>query len=378
MSLEREPHVLAQAVRNEVEVARAGSDTLRLRPLDVVLEPVEASLDPACAGEPEQVLGRLDEDGHLVAVVLAAMMEAVHGRSDRRPENRASLDQLCGIHLAPLEVHQGLWRTAWTTSAVRLRARREDATGRCGWRESNPHGRGPPVSETGASARFRHIRMRLGAGTPRARAERATSRRRESGVRLVGLTRHPAGAAARVVPTRGAPCGARPGRSPWPAARRARGAGATSRTMCRCRCISLSSLSSKGARGALRRSEGAAGEVRDQLRRRGVEAHDVEHSRIGRVCDREAVRDHADHDQPCVDARRPAVVAERLRGMNATRPGLASRCRSRTCRPSAPSPARTASAAHSRYRRTAGGTPSRTASSSRCRGVIGSGVRPSV
>ena len=43
MSLEREPHVLAQAVRDEVEVARAGSDTLRLRPLDVVLEPVEAS-----------------------------------------------------------------------------------------------------------------------------------------------------------------------------------------------------------------------------------------------------------------------------------------------------------------------------------------------
>jgi hypothetical protein len=95
MPLEGEPHVLAQAVRDEVEVAGPGSDTLRLRPLDVVLEAVEASLDPPRAGEPEQVLGRLDEDGHLVAVVLAAVMEAMHGRSDRRPEDRASLDQLC-------------------------------------------------------------------------------------------------------------------------------------------------------------------------------------------------------------------------------------------------------------------------------------------
>ena len=96
---------------------------------------------------------------------------------------------------------------------------------KCGWRDSNPHGPRPPVSETGASARFRHIRMRLGAGTPRARAERVTGRKRESRRRLVGLTRHPAGAAARVVPPRGAPCGALPGRSPWPDAQHARGAG---------------------------------------------------------------------------------------------------------------------------------------------------------
>ena len=66
--------------------------------------------------------------------------------------------------------------------------------------------------------------------------------------------------------------------------------------------------------GAARRprSEGAAGEVGDQLRRRRAEADDVEHPRVGRVGDREAVRDHADHDQPRVDARRRAVVAKSL------------------------------------------------------------------
>ena len=39
-------------------------------------------------------------------------------------------------------------------------------------------------------------------------------------------------------------------------------------------------------------SESAASEVGDELRRRGVEANDVEHPRVGRVGDREAVRDH--------------------------------------------------------------------------------------
>ena len=36
------------------------------------------------------------------------------------------------IHLAPLDVHQGLWRTAWTTSAVRLRTRGRDGARREG------------------------------------------------------------------------------------------------------------------------------------------------------------------------------------------------------------------------------------------------------
>ena len=110
---------------------------------------------------------------------------------------------------------------------------------------------------------------------------------------------------------------------------------------------------SMGARGALP-SERAAGEVGDQLRRRGVEADDVEHARVVRVGDREAVRDHADHDQPRVDARRAAVVA-RAPGPGGCRPPRSpSRCRSRTCRSPARAPARTASAARSRCRRTAG------------------------
>lgn len=61
------------------------------------------------------------------------------------------------------------------------------------------------------------------------------------------------------------------------------------------------------------------GEVGDQLRRRGVEAQDVEHPAICRVGDREAVHDHADHHQPCVDVRRPAVVTQSLDGVDGAR-----------------------------------------------------------
>ncbi len=185
----------------------------------------------------------------------------------------------------------------------------------------------------------------------------STSRRHGSGVRLVGLTRHPAGAAARVVPPRGEPCGARRGRSPSPAgprapgaaARAGRGAGAdacASRSpfVCDAEAVAAPKATPSGicrAAGAdpsrgnplggfplANSSEGAAGEVRDQLRRRGVEAHDVEHSRIGRVCDREVVRDHADHDRPGVDARRAAATErERAPGVTRTRrpPGSAGR-----------------------------------------------------
>src|SRR5262245_60608120 len=86
--------------------------------------------------------------------------------------------------------------------------------------------------------------------------------------------------------------------------------GAGRRTTYRCRCISLP-LDGWAPRGALL-SEGAAGEVRDELRRRRVEADDVEHLRIVRVGDREAVRDHAHDHQACVDTRRLAVLPERL------------------------------------------------------------------
>jgi len=63
------------------------------------------------------------------------------------------------------------------------------------------------------------------------------------------------------------------------------------------------------ARRAAPGSECDAGEVGDQLRRRGVEPDDVEHPRVGRVGDREPVRDHPDDHQPRVDTRRHAVVA---------------------------------------------------------------------
>jgi hypothetical protein len=52
--------------------------------LDVVLDR---------AREPEQALGRLEEDRHLVAVVLIGLVQAMDGRSHRGAE-RAPLDEL--------------------------------------------------------------------------------------------------------------------------------------------------------------------------------------------------------------------------------------------------------------------------------------------
>src|SRR5262249_30233063 len=51
-------------------------------------------LTPLCSDqlEPEAVLRRLDEDRHLVAVVLASVMEAVDGRADGRAEDDAARD----------------------------------------------------------------------------------------------------------------------------------------------------------------------------------------------------------------------------------------------------------------------------------------------
>src|SRR5436853_450568 len=77
--------------------------------------------------------------------------------------------------------------------------------------------------------------------------------------------------------------------------------------------------------GIARRStllEGPAGEVGDELRRCGVEPDDVEHPRICRIGDREAVRDHAHDNEPGVDARSVPVVAQSLDGMHLTRPRL--------------------------------------------------------
>jgi hypothetical protein len=55
-----------------------------------------------CEPQPDQVFGRLDEDRHLVAVVLAAVVEAVHGRADGGPQDRALLDELESRHLGLL------------------------------------------------------------------------------------------------------------------------------------------------------------------------------------------------------------------------------------------------------------------------------------
>jgi hypothetical protein len=83
-----------------------------------------------------------------------------------------------------------------------------------------------------------------------------------------------------------------------------------------------SSLCRKGARGALH-LERAAREVEDQLRRRGVEADDVEHPRIRGISDRELVRNHPANDQPGADPRRLPVVLQRLRLVDPAGPGLA-------------------------------------------------------
>ena len=94
MSLQHEPDVLPQAVGDEVEIARPRAHAFRLRPLDVMLEAVEPAPDPARPRQTDQVLGWLDVDRHLVPVVLAAVVEAVHGRADGRPKNGSALDEL--------------------------------------------------------------------------------------------------------------------------------------------------------------------------------------------------------------------------------------------------------------------------------------------
>ena len=83
----------------------------------------------------------------------------------------------------------------------------------------------------------------------------------------------------------------------------------------------------------------------------------------------EAIRDHADDDEPGVDLDARRVVLQRLGRMDRHPPRSPSRCRSRTRRPLAPAPA--SPAAHSRRARRY--RYCLMMSSSRCRGLIASG-----
>ena len=150
----------------------------------------------------------------------------------------------------------------------------------------------PLVSETSASAGFRHIRV--GAPPPDRRGRSWISDRHAARGRS------------------GAGFG---DRAAFRASRRTRSsitfaeclsgyAGAERTTYRACICIACSSLTGWG-RAAPSESEGAAREVRDQLRRRRVEADDVELSRVVLVRDREAVRQTAGPQQGVEEANPP-------------------------------------------------------------------------
>ncbi len=64
-------------------------------------------------------------------------------------------------------------------------------------------------------------------------------------------------------------------------------------------------------------------EVRDDGRGRRVEADDVEHSAVGRICDGEAVRGHPHDDGLRLRHERAAIIAEGLRRMHLAGPRLA-------------------------------------------------------
>src|SRR5262249_8600933 len=102
VALERQPEVLTQVVGDEIQVTRAGTDALRLRALNPVFERMQ--LPTLAAGElqPQAILRRLDEDGHLVAAALTAVMQAVNGRADGCAEDRAARDELAQVHAAHL------------------------------------------------------------------------------------------------------------------------------------------------------------------------------------------------------------------------------------------------------------------------------------
>jgi hypothetical protein len=84
-----------------------------------VLEPVQPATDPTCTREPEQVLRRLDEDRHLVAIVLPAVVQTVERRAHGGPQNRPALDELSALHRFLLSIVRGRRGARPTYSAPR-------------------------------------------------------------------------------------------------------------------------------------------------------------------------------------------------------------------------------------------------------------------
>src|SRR5262245_53122116 len=66
-----------------------------------------------------------------------------------------------------------------------------------------------------------------------------------------------------------------------------------------------------------------ADEVRDDSRNGRVEADDVEHSAVVRICHGEAVGGHAHNDRPGVDVELAAILPESLGRMDWARPRFA-------------------------------------------------------
>jgi len=66
----------SEAVRDKIEIARPGTRALRLRPFDVVLERAPGAPGSA-EPQTDEELRRLDENRHLVAVVVAPVVETV-------------------------------------------------------------------------------------------------------------------------------------------------------------------------------------------------------------------------------------------------------------------------------------------------------------
>ena len=141
VTLEGKPGVLPQVVRHEIEVTWPRPRSFGLSALDEVLEPVLPSANAPGAREPEQVLRRLREDGHLVPVVLASVMQAVDRRADGGPEDRAALDDLLRVHADLLSTYSGAPPGQLGEAPLRLpdyRAPRANSETSCGVAVSNP------------------------------------------------------------------------------------------------------------------------------------------------------------------------------------------------------------------------------------------------
>jgi hypothetical protein len=93
-ALQRHPAVLPQAVDRQIQIPGTARSALWLRAVHPMLERPSA----------RDVLGRLDADAHLVAVVGPGTRQAVHGRADQAPQNAAPpSDQLS---------YRGIWLLA--------------------------------------------------------------------------------------------------------------------------------------------------------------------------------------------------------------------------------------------------------------------------